>query len=412
MTQHSARYVLIGGGLASATAAETIRKYDLKGGILIVGSEPHAPYHRPPLSKEYLRGEAKAEDVLLIQSEDWYTQNEVTLLTGTKATGANTKTKTVTLDSGDTVVYEKLLIATGSSPKTLDIPGADGPNVRTLRTWEDSDALNAHLGQKILLVGGGYIGVEVASDYLTKGGQATIIEPTGHLWSKFASPEYGAFLQKKLEAAGAEVILGDEVTEITASGVKTKAGREISGDVVLAGVGVKPNLEFALAAGVDVDEKKNGVLVNEFLLSSAPDVYAAGDVAGFQDPVLGKQWRVEHWNNALWHGEIAGANMAGQKIAYDHVPNFYSDELDIHFELFGDPQGGHGGLFHGDPETNRFDELYLDDNNRVVMVISVNPPPELYETLRKLPRVRPDVDDLKDEIRSADFDLDLLLALD
>ena len=412
MTQHSARYVLVGGGLASATAAETIRKYDLKGGILIVGSEPHAPYHRPPLSKEYLRGEAKAEDVLLIQTEDWYAKNEVTLLTGTKATSANTKTKTVTLDSGDTVLYEKMLIATGSSPKSLDVPGADGPNVRTLRTWEDSDALNAHLGRKIVLVGGGYIGVEVASDYLMKGGQATIVEPTGHLWSKFASPEYGAFLKKKLEAAGAEIILGDEVVEIAPAGVKTKAGREIDGDIVLVGVGVKPNLEFALAAGVDVDEKKNGVLVNEFLLSSAPDVYAAGDVAGFVDPVLGKQWRVEHWNNALWHGEIAGANMAGQKIAYDHVPNFFSDELDIHFELFGDPQGGKGGLFHGDPETNRFDELYLDENNRIVMVISVNPPRELYDTLRKLPRVKPDVDDLKDEIRSADFDLDLLLALD
>lgn len=412
MTQHSARYVLIGGGLASATAAETIRQYDLKGEILIVGSEKHPPYHRPPLSKEYLRGEASAEDVLLIKPEDWYAENAVTLLTGTKATGANTKTKTITLDNGDAVSYEKLLVATGSSPKTLDIPGADGPNVRTLRTWDDSDALNAHLGQKIVLVGGGYIGVEVAADYLTKGGQATIVEPTGHLWSKFASPEYGAFLKKKMEAAGAEVILGEEVTEITPSGVKTKSGREIGGDIVLVGIGVKPNLEFAQASGLDVDEKKNGVLVNEFLQSSASDVYAAGDVAGFQDPVLGKQWRVEHWNNALWHGEIAGANMAGQKIAYDHVPNFFSDELDIHFELFGDPQGGHGGLFHGDPDSNRFDELYLDDNNRVVMVISVNPPQELYDTLGKLPRVKPDVDDLKDEIKSADFDLDLLLALD
>ena len=412
MTQHSARYVLIGGGLASATAAENIRKYDLKGGILIVGSEKHLPYHRPPLSKEYLRGEAKVEDVLPVQTEEWYAQNAVTLLTGTKAVGANTKTKTVTLDNGDTVSYEKLLLATGSSPKTLDVPGMDGPNVRLLRTWEDSDALRAHLGQKIILVGGGYIGVEVAADFLTKGGQATIIEPTDHLWSKFASPEYGAFLKKKLETAGAEIILGDEVTEITPSGVQTKSGRTLDGDLVLVAVGVKPNLEMAQAAGLNVDEKKNGVLVNEFLQASAPDVYAAGDIAGFQDPVLGKQWRVEHWNNAFWHGEIAGANMAGQKIAYNHVANFFSDELDIHFELFGDPQGGKGGLFHGDPDSNRFDELYLDDNNRIVMVISVNPPKELYNTLEKLARTRPDVDDLKEEIRSADFDLDLLLGLD
>lgn len=412
MAQHFARYVLIGGGLASATAAENIRKYDHEGPILIVGTEPHPPYNRPPLSKEYLRGEAKAEDVLPVQPASWYLENHVRLMTGTKAAKADTSAKTVTLDNGDTISYEKLLIATGSSPRPLNIPGADGPNVGMLRTWEDSDAIRAHLGQKIILVGGGYIGVEVAADFLTKGGQATIIEPTDHLWSKFASPEYGAFLKKKLEAAGGEIILGDEATEITLSGVKTKAGKTIDGDFVLVGVGVKPNLEFAQASGLTVDEKKNGVLVNEYLETSAPDVWAAGDIAGFQDPVLGKQWRVEHWNNAFWHGEIAGANMAGQRVAYDHVANFFSDELDIHFELFGDPQGGKGGLFHGDPASNRFDELYVDDNNEIVMVISVNPPDDLLETLEKLPRVKPPVDGLEEEIKKADFDLNLLLALD
>ena len=412
MASHSARYVLVGGGLASATAAENIRKHDTDGPILIIGSETHAPYHRPPLSKEYLRGEAEADAVLPVQPASWYADNKVALLTGTKAKSADTAAKIVTLDNGDTVTYEKMLIATGSSPKPLDIPGADGPNVRTLRTREDSEAIRAHLGQKIILVGGGYIGVEVAADFVTKGGKATIIEPTDHLWSKFASPEYGAFLKKKLEAAGAEIILGDEVTEITPTGVKTKAGKTVDGDYVLVGVGVKPNLEFALASGLDVDEKKNGVLTNEFLKTSAPDVWAAGDVAGFQDPVLGKQWRVEHWNNAFWHGEIAGANMAGQHVAYDHVANFFSDELDIHFELFGDPQGGKGGLFHGDPDSNRFDELYVDENNEVVMVISVNPPAELYDTLEKIARTKPPVDGLEDEIRQADFDLDMLLALD
>ena len=411
MAQHSARYVLVGGGLASATAAENIRKHDSDGSILIIGAETHPPYNRPPLSKEYLRGEAKAEDVLPVQPESWYTDNKVTRLTGTKAVSADTAAKTVMLDNGDTVDYDKLLIATGASPKTLDIPGADGPNVLTLRTWEDSDALRAHLGEKIVLVGGGYIGVEVAADFVSKGGRATIIEPTDHLWSKFASPQYGAFLKGKLEAAGAEVILGDEVTEITPTGVRTNAGKSVDGDCVLVGVGVTPNLEFALASGLDVDEK-NGILTNEFLETSAPHVWAAGDVAGFQDPVLGKQWRVEHWNNALWHGEIAGANMAGQHVAYDHVANFFSDELDIHFELFGDPQGGVGGLFHGDPASGRFDELYLDQNNEVVMVISVNPPADLYDTLEKLARTKPPVDGLEDEIRQPDFDLDLLLALD
>ena len=412
MSHQSFRYVLIGGGLTSATAAENIRKFDTDGTILIVGSEPHPPYNRPPLSKEYLRGEAAAGDVLPVQSAAWYLDNHVRLMTGTTAVGADTAAKTVTLSGGETVGYEKLLVATGSSPRKLDIPGADRPNVCMLRTWEDCDRINAHLGGKVVLVGGGYIGVEVAADFLQKGGQATIIDPNDQLWSKFTSPEYGAFLKAKLEAAGAEIVLGDEVAEITSTGVKTKAGKSVSGDLVLVAVGVEPNLDFAKAAGLEVDEKKNGILVNEYLETSVPDVWAAGDVAGFQDPVLGKLWRVEHWNNALWHGEIAGANMAGQRVAYDHIPNFFSDALDIHFELFGDPQGGKGGLFHGDPASNRFDELYVDKDNQVVMVISVNPPESLLGTLEKLPRVKPAVDGLEDQIRSADFDLEMLLAVD
>jgi len=409
MAQHTAKYALVGGGLASAKAAEAIRKYDNDGPILIIGSEPHAPYHRPPLSKEYLRGEDGADSLLPILSLEWYETNRVTLLTGTKATGADTGAKTITLDDGDTVSYEKMLVATGSAPKPLDVPGGDGPNVRTLRTKDDSEAIRAHLGQKLILVGGGYIGVEVASDFLETGGKATIIEPTDQLWSKFASPTYGAFLKDKLEAAGAEIILGDEVTEVTLTGVRTRSGRTIDGDFVVAGVGVKPNLEFALAAGLNVDEKKNGILVNEFLETGTPDVWAAGDCAGFQDPVLGKQWRVEHWNNARWHGEIAGTNMAGQRMAYDHVPHFFSQELDVDFKLFGDPQGGKGGLLHGTAESDRFDELYLTEDGKIAMIITVNPPESLMPTLERLTREKTSVQGREAQVADASFDLASLL---
>ncbi len=408
MATHS-DYLLVGGGLASATAAETIRKHDPAGSVLIVGAERRLPYNRPPLSKEYLRGEAGESDVL-IKPAEWYRDNHIEVKAGIKATGADTAAKTVTLDNGEIVGYDKLLLATGSTPKTLDVPGADGPNVHVLRTWDDSDKIKAHLGQRIILVGGGYIGVEVAADFLQKGGQAVIVEPTDHLWSKFASPEYGAFLKDKLQAAGADVILGDEVTQITAHGVLTKGGRSLDGDLILAAVGVKPNLDLAKAAGLTVDEKKNGVLVNSYLETSAPDVYAAGDIAGFQDPVLGKQWRVEHWNNAFWHGEVAGANMAGVRTAYDHVANFFSDELDIHFELFGDPQGGKGGLFHGEPSSNRFDELYVSDAGQIVMVISVNPPDDLLPILEQLARQKPTIRGREAEIRRADFNLHDLLS--
>ncbi len=410
MAEYTFPSVLVGGGLASAAAAAAIRKQDTQGPILIVGSETHPPYNRPPLSKEHLRGEGVGNIPLLIHPAEWYANNAVTLLSGVTATGGDVSQKTVALDSGDTVRYEKLLVATGASPKSLDVPGMDNPHVRTLRTWDDSDRLHAHLGQKLILVGGGYIGVEVAAGFLQTGGQAVVVEPTDHLWSKFASPEYGAYLKAKLEAAGAEIILGDEVTEITPTGVRTGQGRDIVGDVVLVAVGVAPNLAFGKALGLDIDDTKNGILVNEYLETSAPGVYAAGDVAGFRDPVLGRQWRVEHWNNALWHGEIAGANMAGGRVAYDHIPHFFSDELGIHFKLYGDPQGGKGGLFHGQPQSDRFDELYLSEDGRVAMVIAVNPPDALLPTLDALARQKPSVRGREAEIRNGDFDLFSLLT--
>lgn len=406
--EQSYKYVLIGGGLASATAAETIRKHDSQGAILIIGAEEHAPYNRPPLSKEYLRGEAGNDDVV-IHPESWYKDNGVDLAQGTRAIAVDAKSKTVALDSGVGVGYDKLLLATGATPRKLDAPGADGPNVHLLRTWDDSNSLKAHLGKKIVLVGGGYIGVEVAASFLQSGGKATIIDPGSQLWSKFASPEYAAFLKGKLEAAGGEIILGDAVTAINDHGVITKNGKSVDGDLVLVAIGVVPNLDLAKAAGLEVDDKKNGVIVNECLETSVPDIYAAGDIAGFQDPVLGKPWRVEHWNNAFWHGEIAGANMAGVRTPYDHVANFFSDELDIHFELFGDPQGGKGGLFHGEPSSNRFDELYVNDAGQAVMVISVNPPDDLFDVLDKIPRQKPMVRGREAEIRRADFDLGKLL---
>lgn len=403
------KYILAGGGLASATAAEAIRKTDSTGAILLIGAEAHAPYNRPPLSKKYLRGEAGVSDVA-INPEEWYKSNRVELATKVKAIAVDAKSKTVALDSGLGVGYEKLLLATGSSPRTLNAPGADGPNVHLLRTWDDCDSLKKCIGKKIVLVGGGYIGVEVAASFLQSGGKAVIIDPASQLWSKFASPEYATFLKGKLEAAGAEIILGDSVTAINPNGVTTKGGKSINGDLVLVAIGVTPNLDLAIAAGLDVDEKRNGVLVNEFLETSAPDIYAAGDIAGFVDPVLGKRWRVEHWNNAFWHGEIAGANMAGVRTPYDHVANFFSDELDIHFELFGDPQGGKGGLFHGEPSSNRFDEIYVNDSGQAVMVISVNPPDDLFETLDKIPREKPMVRGRESEIRNANFDLKQLLS--
>jgi 3-phenylpropionate/trans-cinnamate dioxygenase ferredoxin reductase subunit len=409
MAGHQVHYVMIGGGLASATAAETIRKYDTSRSICIIGAEQREPYNRPPLSKEYLRGEAEPKDVVIHPTE-WYAENGIELRLGSRAVRLDTASRTVGLEDGDTVSYEKLLLATGATPVVPNLPGASGPGVRLLRTWDDCDAIKSHLGKRIILIGGGYIGVEVAASFAQKGGQAVIVEHNRQLWNRFASPEFAAYLKSKLESAGVEVRLSEEVTAITDNGVVMKTGEEIAGDLVLVAVGVRPNVELAKQGALAIDEKTGGILVNEYLETTATGVWAAGDAASFYDPVLGKRWRVEHWNNAQWHGEIAGANMAGQRTAYDHVANFFSDELDIHFELFGDAEGGRGGLFHGDPASDRFDELYVNPAGQVVMVISINPPDDLFEVLEQIPRRKPMVKGCEDEVSKPEYNLKHLLA--
>jgi len=401
-------YVLIGGGLASASAAEAIRKEDKTGSILIVGLEDRLPYNRPPLTKEYLKGEAEAKDVA-VHPKEWYEDNRIDLLLGRKATFVDASTKRVDLDDGDGVRYGKLLLATGATPIRPNIPGADLPNVQTMRFWEDSDQLQQYLGERLVIVGGGYIALEVSAASTEKGGKPVILERGDRLLSKSISPELSQWFAGKLTAAGVQVEFGVQIESITPSGVLTKSGKMFEADHVLLGTGVKTNLDLAQSMGLVVDEDLSGVVVDKYLRTSAPDVWAAGDIAAFDDPVMGKRWRIEHYNNALWHGEVAGSDMAGAPKAYDHVANFFSYELDIQFELFGDPQAGKHAVFHGEPSTNRFDELYTDEQGRVVMVVSVNPPEDLYPVLEKLPRQRPSMKGREAEVSKGDFDLSSLV---
>jgi 3-phenylpropionate/trans-cinnamate dioxygenase ferredoxin reductase subunit len=408
-------YVLIGGGLASATAAEHIRKRDADGEITLVGAENHLPYHRPPLSKEYLRGEAEVKDTL-VQPEEWYQENKVTLLQGTRVTAIDTRARSVTLDNGRALAYDRLLLATGAEPNRPPIPGLDLPGVHLLRTLDDSTAIRREIeggAKRAVIVGGGYIGVEVAADCLQKGVSVTLIERHSQLWGRFAGPHVAGFLADLLRSKGAELRFGEEVAALTGSsrvsGARLKSGGEAAGDFAVVGVGVTPRTDLATAAGLDVDPRQ-GIRVNQFLEASAPDVWAAGDATCFFDPVYDRAWHVEHWNNAFWHGEIAGANMAGERTAYDHVPNFFSDFLENHMELFGDPQGWKRTLLTGNLRSGRFCELYLDDQDRVQMVIALNPGDDQFDTLEKVARQRPSVRGREAEIARSGFSLDALLT--
>jgi 3-phenylpropionate/trans-cinnamate dioxygenase ferredoxin reductase subunit len=409
------RYVLIGGGLASATAAEQIRKRDADGEITLVGAEPHLPYHRPPLSKDYLRGEAEVKDTL-IQPEEWYQENRVDVLRGVRATALDARAKSVTLDGGRTLSYDRALIATGAEPNRPPIPGLDMLGVHLLRTLDDSTAIRREVetpGRRALIVGGGYIGVEVAADCLQKGAAVTLVEPQPQLWGRFAGPHVAGFLADLLRSKGADLRFGEEVAAFAGagrlSGIRLKSGGEIAGDFAVVGVGVTPRTDLARAAGLDVDPRE-GVRVNEFMETSAPGVWAAGDCTCFQDPVYNRAWHVEHWNNAFWHGEVAGASMAGERTAYDHVPNFFSEFLGNHMELFGDPQGWKRTLLTGDVKAGKFAELYLDAEDRAQMVISLNPADDQFETLEKIARERPSVRGRETDLSRPDFSLASLLS--
>jgi 3-phenylpropionate/trans-cinnamate dioxygenase ferredoxin reductase component len=408
------RYVLIGGGLASATAAEHIRQRDTSGEITIVGAEPHLPYHRPPLSKEYLRGEAEVKDTL-VQPEEWYRENRIELLRGVRATALDTKAKSVTLDGGRSLPYDRALVATGAEPNRPPIPGLDLPGVHLLRSLDNSTSIRqeaATPGRRALIVGGGYIGVEVAADCLQKGLSVTLIGRDPQLWGSFAGPHLAGFLADLLRSKGGDLRLGEEVAAFTGSGrvsgATLKSGGEVAGDFAVVGVGVKPRTELAQAAGLAVDPRQ-GIRVNERMETSAPDVWAAGDATCFHDPVYNRDWHVEHWNNAFWHGEIAGANMAGERTAYDHVPNFFSEFLGNHMELFGDPQSWKRTLLVGEPGSGSFSELYLDAGDRVQMVIALNPAEDQLEALEKIARQRPQVRGREPEVTASGFSLSSLV---
>ena len=352
------KYLLVGGGLTNATAAFAIRERDGEGRIVLVSGENRLPYHRPPLSKEYLRSEldwAEAE----VAPEAEYAAKKIDVLRGSRATSLDLTARTVTLSDGAVLRFDKLCIATGSSAKKPDpneMPGADAPNVLTLRTRTDADKLRPFLveGKRVVIIGAGYIGMEVAADCRAKGVEVAIIDTAKQPWGKFTSPAFGAFLQAYYEARGVQFYFDDGVAEIEkntetglAQSVHTKSGADLTCDFVVAGVGAKLNLELVQETGLEVDEKE-GVTVNEFLETAAPGVFVAGDIAKFHDPVLGKDWHVEHWQNAEWHGQIVGANMAGERTAYDHVPYFFSDEFDLHMTLRGDPQSGKSSFIIGD----------------------------------------------------------------
>ena len=375
----SYKYVIIGGGLAGQRAGDGIRKVDTEGTIALVTSERHMPYQRPPLSKDYLVGKEGLDHVYL-KEDAYYAQNNIEVISGVRATEVDPTARSVTLDDGQVLGYEKLLLATGGHAWRLPIPGNDLPRVFTLRTIEDTDGIReaAGSGKRALVLGGSFIGSEVAASLAQLGLSVTMVFPEARLLERIMPDELSAFLHAKYEANGVHILTGTKPERLEGNGkverVKLDNGETPEVDLVVMGVGIRLNTELARDAGLKLGDK-GAVIVDEYLRTSDPNVYAAGDIAAWPDPTFGKRLQVEHWNVARGQGLRAGRNMAGEEKPYRTLPYFFSDLFDLGFEVWGDLTAWDQTVLRGTLERGSF-ALYYFDQGKMVGVLAASRPDE------------------------------------
>ena len=354
------RIVIIGASLAGATAAATLRDGGFEGDITLIGAESRLPYNRPPLSKGYLRGQDRFDDQL-VKPADYYAGARIELRLGVAVTSIDPARKAVALADGERLGYDKLLVTTGSRNRTLEAPGADLPGLYQLRTVEESDRIRdaAKRARRAVLVGMGFIGCEVAASLRQLGLEVAAIDGNPVPLARALGPEVGAVLRDIHRDRGVELVLEDAVAAIEGQGrverVRTKNGRVLECDFVVAGIGIVPNGELLAAAGAGVD---NGVLVDEHCRTSLPDVYAAGDVANHMHPLFGRL-RVEHWNHGDRHGRAAGRALLGDDAPYDYVHSFWSDQYEHVVEYVGHARSWDRLVFRGSPESRKFLAFYV-----------------------------------------------------
>jgi 3-phenylpropionate/trans-cinnamate dioxygenase ferredoxin reductase component len=366
-------HVIVGAALAGAKTAEALRDEGFDGRIVLVGAEQELPYERPPLSKDYLRGEVDRETVY-VHPEGYYAEHDIELRLGRTAVSLNTAARELALDDGERLRYDKLLLATGAEPRRLTIPGSELDGVLYLRSVADSDALRARLdrGGSVVVVGAGWIGSEVAASARSRGLEVTVLEPQPVPLARVLGPEVGAVYRDIHLDHGVQMLLGTGVEAFeggtAVERVRTSDGRELECDFVVVGVGVQPRTGLAAQSGLAVD---NGILVDEHLQTSAPGVFAAGDVANAHHPFYGERIRVEHWANALHQGPVAARAMLGEPDVYDRLPYFFSDQYDIGMEYAGFARTWDRVVFRGDPATREFIAFWLT-GNRVVAGMNVN----------------------------------------
>jgi 3-phenylpropionate/trans-cinnamate dioxygenase ferredoxin reductase component len=373
MSTQPQTFVIVGASLTGAKAAETLREEGFDGSVVLIGAEPERPYERPPLTKDYLRSESPREKAY-VHPEAFYREHDIELVTDAAVTALDPGRSLVTLEAGRELAYDRLLLATGAEPRRLSIPGADLEGVHYLRTLADCDALRKRLDAKgkVAVIGAGWIGAEFAASARQLGAEVTVIEPASVPLERVLGPEVGGVYRDVHRDHGVELLLGTGLEAFEGDGsvgrVRTSDGRTIECEFAVVGIGVVPRIELAEAAGLETD---NGILVDQRLATSAPEVYAAGDVANAWHPFYDQRVRVEHWANALNQGPAAARAMLGLDVVYDRIPYFFSDQYDVGMEYSGFATEWDEVVFRGDPADREFVAFWLREQ-RVVAGMNVN----------------------------------------
>lgn len=368
--------VIIGAGHAAGQAAASLRQEKYEGPITIIGDEPHIPYQRPPLSKQYLSGEQAIERVYL-RPEKFYADKDVTLKLGVNATEIDREAKQVVLDNGENVPYDKLIIATGSRPRILNIEGSDLKGIHYLRTIADVDAIRDEMaaGKNLVIVGGGYIGLEVASVGIEKGLNVHVLEMESRILQRVTTTQMSEYYHNLHSGRGVNIHTDTMVSGFAGSDQveQVLCGDEsFDADLVIVGIGIMPNIELAQAAGLECD---NGIVVDDHCRTSDPEIYAAGDCTNHPNPLLNRRLRLESVPNAMEQARVCVSNMLGGDKIYAAMPWFWSDQYELKLQMVGFSADGDEHVLRGNMEENQFAVFYLN-NGKVVAADAVNSPKE------------------------------------
>jgi 3-phenylpropionate/trans-cinnamate dioxygenase ferredoxin reductase component len=396
MADREVDFLLVGGGMASAHCAAELRRRGAEGSVLLVGREPEPPYERPPLSKEYLRGDAGREDAHVNGGRSWYEENGVELLTGKNVMGLDLESRTAKIQGGEEVAFGNALLGTGAMVNILRVEGAENEGIHYLRAFGNSDAIraDAEAAEHVVLIGGSYIGCEVAASLTAQGKKCTILAMEDVALSRTFGEDAGRWFQGRLEEHGVTFHGGETLSAFEGDGrvraVVTESGLSIECDTVVVGAGVRPDAMLAQRAGIEVGD--GGIVCDSKLETSAAGIYAAGDCCSYESVVHGRRIHVEHWDVAMQQGIHAAANMLGADADYEVVPYFFSDLADwAGIEYVGPAYEWEREVWRGDREGGEFSVWYLQ-GDRVAGCLSVGRSEELAEARQMIAEHTPFTD--------------------